>query len=390
MTSFRRKRNFTILTIVSLGLFGPFILPSIINLGARIRQTHPFSYQWTVQQDFVSTKDELDCLYGRLPPSTASSDVEIEPIPNHVHFIYGLSNPYVKPGAGTFDFLCYLAVRSAIVGMKADKVSLHYTYLADPPAPEPNTSPLSNPWIYRLKDDVTLEYHSPEEMAALKSSPGATWQAAHISDILRLKLLQEQGGIYLDMDAYGLRPFTDLLKSPRGMIMGHEGGDRGGLCNAIMVARQNSTFIDRWFGEYNNVDLSKEWNYHSVRVPKQIQLAHADEVCALPPSSFFWPTWTWHHVEWMHQPLSADEARHWAVEMEKNGGSLYGEQLAYHAWSQMAWDRYLKKLTPEVVRTRDTRFNLMVRGFLQDDLGRRDLSEDKSCDGLSTSCRLVE
>ncbi|KAI1342303.1 glycosyltransferase family 32 protein [Xylariaceae sp. FL0016] len=347
MVSIRRRRRFWLLPLcVFLIVSGPFLWPTIKNTSARIRQTHPFSYQWEVQQDFTSTHDELDCLHGSTPH--ASTTEEIEAIPNHVHFIYGLSNPYTKPGAGTFDFLCYLAVRSAVVGMKADKISLHYTYLADPPNPEPNTDPLSNSWIYRLKDDVKLEYHSPEEIAALKNAPGATWQAAHVSDILRLKLLREQGGIYLDMDAYGLRPFTDILKSPRDMIMGHEGGDRGGLCNAIMVARRNSSFIDRWMGEYNDVDLSREWNYHSVRVPKQLQLQHPEEVCALPPSSFFWPTWTWHHIEFMHQPLGHEEARQWSAELERNGGSLYSEQLAYHAWSQMAWDRYLKYLTPEV------------------------------------------
>ncbi|KAI0019604.1 glycosyltransferase family 32 protein [Xylariomycetidae sp. FL0641] len=363
---FRRLYYLPLLCFLVFSL--PYTWPFLRTTGARLRQTHPWSYQWQVQQPFVATQDELDCLYGRTPSASTDTSSETNPIPNHVHFIYGLSNPYYQTSVGTFDFLCYLAVRSAIVGLKADRVFLHYTYLADPPAPEPNASPWSNPWISRLKDDITLEYHSPEEMAALKSSPGATWQAAHISDILRLKLLQERGGIYLDMDSFGLRPFTDLLKSRRDMIMGHEGGDRGGLCNAIMVARRNSSFIDRWLTEYNNVDLSREWNYHSVRVPKQLQLQYRNEVCALPPSSFFWPTWTWYHIEWMHQPLSKEEADIWTAQIKENGGSLFGDQLAYHAWSQMAWDRYLKHLSPEVVRNHDTRFTLLMRNFLQDDL----------------------
>ncbi|KAI5865292.1 glycosyltransferase family 32 protein [Durotheca rogersii] len=364
----RRRRIYLTLAAFFLVLFTPSLLPSIIQFGDHIRQILPFAYQWKVQQDFVPTQDELDCLYGRAAGPETASHAKIEPIPNHVHFIYGLSNPFNKPSAGTFDFLCYLAIRSAIVGMKADKISLHYTYLADPPSPEPNASPLSNPWIRRLKDDIELVYHSPEEMAALKSSPGATWQAAHVSDILRLRLLQREGGIYLDMDAFGFRPFTDLLKSPRDIILGHEGGNRGGLCNAIMVARKNSSFVERWLKEYEGADLSKEWNYHSVVLPKELQLQHRDEVCALPPDAFFWPTWTWDHIEFMHKRLSMDEARRWSAEIDKNGGSLYEDQVAYHAWSQMAWDRHLKKLTPEIVRTHDTRFNLLVRNFMQDDL----------------------
>ncbi|KAI2463829.1 glycosyltransferase family 32 protein [Annulohypoxylon bovei var. microspora] len=367
----RRRRIYYLVPLTfAFVLLSPPLWPSVRQFGDRVRQTLPFAYQWKVQQDFVPTQHELDCLYGNIPRLNTGSDEQIEPIPNHVHFIYGLSNPYSKPSAGTFDFLCYLAIRSAIVGMKAEKVSLHYTYLADPPSPEPNTSPLSNPWIRHLKDDIELVYHSPEETAALKSSPDATWQVAHVSDILRLKLLQEQGGIYMDMDAFGFRPFTNLLKSSRDIMLGHEGGNRGGLCNAIMVARKNSSFIARWLREYSGADLSQEWNYHSVVLPKELELEHPDEVCTLPPNTFFWPTWTWSHIEFMHEQLSSDEARKWAAEIDKNGGSLYEDQLAYHAWSQMAWERHLSKLTPEIVRKRDTRFNMLVRDFLQNDLGR--------------------
>ncbi|KAI1080781.1 glycosyltransferase family 32 protein [Whalleya microplaca] len=371
MAFLRRRRLYPVPIFLVLVIFCFFNFHAVLQFFDHIRQTLPFAYQWKVQQDFIPTEGELDCLYGRTRRLSTDSPVDPEPIPNHVHFIYGLSNPYNKPSAGTFDFLCYLAVRSAIVGMKADKISIHYTYLADPPSPDPNANPLTNPWIRRLKEDIELVHHSPEEMAALKSSPDATWQAAHVSDILRLKLLQEQGGIYLDMDAFGFRPFTNILKSPRDMVLGHEGGNRGGLCNAIMVARKNSTFVERWLARYDGADLSKEWNYHSVVLPKELQVAHPDEVCALPPSAFFWPTWTWDHVEFMHRRLGTDDARRWAAEIDRNGGSLYEDQLAYHAWSQLAWDRHLSKLTPEIVRERDTRFNILVRNFMHDDLGAR-------------------
>ncbi|KAI3343182.1 nucleotide-diphospho-sugar transferase [Ustulina deusta] len=316
------------------------------NVGDWVRQTRPGSYQYEVEKDFVPTDDELDCLYGKTAPIDPHS---IEPIPNHAHFIFGLTNPYKRGNAGSFDFLAFLAVQSAIVGLQASRVFLHYTYLADPPSPDPNKDPFSNPWVDRLKNNITLK-------------------AAHISDVLRLKILSEQGGIYLDIDAFALRPFTNLLKSPRDIIMGYEGGNRAGLCNAIMVARAGSSFIDRWIAQYNHIDFSKEWNYHSVIFPKELQQQKPDDICTLPPTSFFWPTWTWHHIDWMHESLSQDEARYWTKQIERNGGSLFDHQLAYHAWNQMTWDRYLRHLTPEVVRIHDTRFNLMVRRFLQDDV----------------------
>ncbi|KAI1197649.1 hypothetical protein F5X97DRAFT_174694 [Nemania serpens] len=370
VSPFRRRRSLVLILIVLAVLLAPYLWPFLYNFGDWVRQTNPFSVQYQVQQEFVSTKDELDCLYGRTPAiePTTGPPSEIEEIPNHVHFIFGLSNPYDDSQVGTFNFITYLAVRSAVVGMRADNISLHYTYLADPPGPEPNKDIFSNRWVQRLKDEISFVYHPPEEVEALKGQPGVHWHAAHVSDIMRLKLLREQGGIYLDMDAFALRPFTDLLRSPRDILMGHEGGDRGGLCNAVMVARKNSTFINRWAAQYYHADLSHEWNYHSVVLPKKLQMENPDDICALSPSAFFWPTWTWHHVQWMHEPLTRQQARQWAAEIHRNGGSLFGEQLAYHAWSQMAWDRFLSKLTPDRIRSHDTRFNLLVRRFLPDDV----------------------
>ncbi|KAI0145073.1 glycosyltransferase family 32 protein [Xylariaceae sp. FL1272] len=361
----RRRRRTLIATLLVFSFIAAFEWRYFYDLGDWVRQTRPYSYQYEVQKEFTPTQEELDCLHG-VTPATKSN---IDPIPNHVHFIFGLANPYEKRNAGTFDFLAFLAVRSASVGIKAERVFLHYTYLADPPSPEPNKDPYSNPWVSRLKENITLVYHSPEEIDALKDRAEANWQAAHVSDVLRLKILSEQGGIYLDIDAFGLRPFTDVLKSPRDMIMGHEGGNRAGLCNAIMVARAGSSFIERWTAAYDSVDLTREWNYHSVLLPKEMQMQTPDDICTLPPDSFFWPTWTWKHVDWMHESIDKTEADHWASEIERHGGSLFENQLAYHGWSQMSWNRYLKHLTPEIIRTHDTRFNLMVRRFLLDDMG---------------------
>ncbi len=70
----------------------------------------------------------------------------------------------------------------------------------------------------------------------------------------------------------------------------------------------------------------------------------------------------------MHTPLSRQEVKFWRHEIERHGGSLFKNQVAYHAWNQMAWERYLKKLTPDSMRRVDTRFNLLMRRFIEDDL----------------------
>jgi hypothetical protein len=50
--------------------------------------------------------------------------------------------------------------------------------------------------------------------------------------------------------------------------------------------------------------------------------------------------------------------------LQRNGGSLYEGQLAYHAWNQMSWGLYLSKLDDQRVMEHDTRFNLMIRKFV--------------------------
>lgn len=66
----------------------------------------------------------------------------------------------------------------------------------------------------------------------------------------------------------------------------------------------------------------------------------------------------------MHEPITRDEAREMENLLDVNGGAIYPDQLAYHAWSQVARTEYLEKLTPEIVNEEDTRFNILVRQFL--------------------------
>ncbi|KAK1759603.1 hypothetical protein QBC47DRAFT_111642 [Echria macrotheca] len=360
------RNAYRLLALVSALALAYVFFPQLYTSIDYVRQTNPFSGQKYIEQAFVASDSELACLHGVSLPSDGQThhthDSTADPIPNVVHFIYGLKNPLTDPGAGRFDFLNYLAVRSAIVSLKPDAIYLHYTYISEPPSPDASADPMTNPWVKRLSPHIKLVHHPP--------APDNGTQYAHLSDTMRLQFLLEDGGIYFDIDAFALRPFDRILAAPQphDVVLGHEGGNRWGLCNAIIAARANSSFVARWLRSYEHVDFGREWNYHSVLLPKEMAAEHPDEVCALAPDAFFWPTWTWRHIDWMHEPLSRAAAEHWDREIRRHGGSLFENQLAYHAWSQMAWDRYLRHLTPETVRGVDTRFNLLMRRFLEDDV----------------------
>lgn len=288
--------------------------------------------------DFKDTADEKRC-FRCSERGEASA-----PIPNVVHAIW-LNNP-------NMTFISYLALRSALISLRPDKLKLHHTASLNE----------DNVWFQKLRSNLTLVYHDlaaeyPEQLRQ-------KWQVTHLADALRLDVIRREGGIYMDMDVIVLRSFDRLRHCERDVLLGHEGGDRHGLCNALILGRKNAPFIRRWIDSYADFDSGKEWNYHSVILPKKLAWEHPQEVCPLSPTVFFWPTWTEKHVRYMHEPISEAEARDLERTMDANGGGLYANQLAYHAWSQVAWEPYLRDLTPEIVMEEDTRFNVMVRRFL--------------------------
>ncbi|PHH76367.1 hypothetical protein CDD80_1578 [Ophiocordyceps camponoti-rufipedis] len=359
---------FRICLLIALAFSIYHAFPPLILFGDWLSQNHPFSGQRAVEQDFTPTPKELACLHGLPLPGSLPTTTDHAPIPNVVNFVFFQKLPSSKP-EGDFGFLAYLAVRSAIVSLKPDHVYIHYGFASSPSrfgrasqAPLGESIIKRNPWIRRLRPHVELKPYTKPLDHSLK-------HREHLADRIRLELLLEHGGIYMDLDAFALRPFAEALSpsSPHDAILGYEGGNRAGLCNAVIAARPNSSFIDRWLHTYDKADLNAEWNYHSVILPRQLAHHHPDEICELPPDAFFWPTWTWGDVRWMHEPLSATDAEFWKNRIQELGGSLFPNQLAYHAWSQMSRNRYLRRLTPDVIRAEDTRFNLLMRRFLEDD-----------------------
>ncbi|EFY88202.1 hypothetical protein J3459_015416 [Metarhizium acridum] len=324
------------------------------------RQTHPWSGQRQIEQPFTPTEKELACLHGSAASSNTSNP---DNIPNVVHFMYMFKEPLAQAHGIQFDFVNYLAVRSAMISLRPDEIHLHYAILS-PSGNSANAKlhPVTNPWIRRLRADIRLVEHKVE-------NPHGE-QIHRIEDLMRLQILRDNGGIFLDADSFALRPFASLLR-PAGShdaVLGYEGGNRWGMRNAVMVARRNSTFINDWLHEYIHGPVRRQSNSKGVVLPKELAARKPGALCALSPGAFFWPTWTWRHVEWMHEELSEGDTEYWEREIERNGGALFHGQLAYHAWSQAARERHLSRLNPEVVRRKNTRFNLLVRRFMEQDL----------------------
>ncbi|KAL8407385.1 hypothetical protein RB594_006282 [Gaeumannomyces avenae] len=294
--------------------------------------------------NFKPTPGEAKCFDGTVERVNAPGVTA--DIPKVVHFVWG------PKGEGSFNLLLYIAIRAALTTLEPKEVRVHYTNIDR-----------DNEWFKLLEPNITLVHHDPKSyLGPFLDLDPESWVMAHMADVLRLTVLLEEGGIYLDADAFVLRPFDTLLKGARDVVMGHEGGVRMGLTNAVILSKAGAPFIKRWLGMYTSFDKTL-WNEHSVKLPRRLEDQYPDELCTLSPSAFYWPMWTEGSVDWMHEPLSDKEAAEVDEAMRKNDGALFGDQLVLHAWSHPA-RRYTHRLTPDIMRRENTRFNMLLRRFL--------------------------
>lgn len=185
-------------------------------------------------------------------------------IPNVVHFIY-----FSGPNSREFGYLNYLAVKTAHDVQKPDVIFMHY-----------NVEPVENPHWNRMKKYVELVQVDPP-----KNFMGAELKyVQYQADVVRLQILLDVGGIYLDTDILMLKPLTPLMN--RDCVMGGEGYvDRqqnlntsdvskiGSVSNAVIMAAPKNKFIKEWLEKLPQALSSGVWAHHAVVLPLDLYKA---------------------------------------------------------------------------------------------------------------------
>ncbi|MFN8242526.1 MAG: glycosyltransferase [Ferruginibacter sp.] len=278
-------------------------------------------------------------------------------IPKILHFVFGFSPDF---GHMSFSLAHHLAVKSAVVLNQPDKVYFHFQY-----------EPRGEWW------KETLPLITPNQLTAPTEIEGRPLlHFAHKSDVVRLRMLQEHGGIYLDMDTICVKPFDDLLQNefvigsefntpyvPRNKrqqvkydikkwlgLVGNGELTIQGLCNAVMLSAPGSRFVERWLREYKSFrseGRDKYWDEHSVKVPGRLAEQIPETLTVLSPYAFFYP---------LYDRLSL------AALFEED--HEYPQAYVHHLWESFAWEKYLSKLTPDDIRNRNTSYNRIARRYL--------------------------
>ncbi|MCP3670944.1 MAG: hypothetical protein GY814_11030, partial [Gammaproteobacteria bacterium] len=181
-------------------------------------------------------------------------------IPSLIHFI--------NIGSRPFSFVHFLAVYSAWKVNKPAEIYFHYTE-------EPQGD-----WWDRAKVMCTM--NKVKRVNEIFGNP--IENPAHMADVIRLQMLDELGGIYLDLDVVCLNSFAPLYQ--HSFVMGMEPGS--GLCNAVLLSEPGSAFLRRWREEYRTFD-TRRWNYHSVILPWKLARLYPEEIHVMDKYSFFYP-----------------------------------------------------------------------------------------------------
>ena len=255
--------------------------PIALNTERKLSRLDPHSLQAAVPTEIATTtvtpgSDIVTDPDGRV---TSLLQPEMDPVvPNVVHYIWFGQYENLK-------FHHYLSIKSAFLNIKPEKVVFHCDH-----------QPIGSWWknIRKQVQNTHNSNHTCKWVLEIKhlEPPSEIFgntltRAEHKSDIARMSILYEQGGIYLDLDVIVLKSFDPLRHYNYTMGIEYHGYP-GRLNNGIIIAREGATFIKYWRETYHNFRKS-EWDEHDTQVPYELQfqfpyLIHVEEKTLNYPS----------------------------------------------------------------------------------------------------------
>ncbi|XP_046675634.1 uncharacterized protein LOC124364305 [Homalodisca vitripennis] len=185
-------------------------------------------------------------------------------IPNTVH--------YIIFGSSSLNFISFLSVVSAIkvqqgniwIHCDCDELSGHYWSLIM------SLSSLSR---------VPVKVSSMRRPTHVYGQPLSS--VYHSSDVARIQVLMESGGVYLDTDMVVLQPLDKFLHYE--MVVGWPYKEYFG--NQIMIGHPKARFLQKYLESYRRY-LPREWYYNGGQVPTEQILMRSPHLVHRVPELF--------------------------------------------------------------------------------------------------------
>jgi hypothetical protein len=225
-------------------------------------------------------------------------------IPLQFHFIFGLQPDF---GGKPFSFLHYMAVKSALSVHPGAKAFLYYEH-----------EPQGIYWEVAKSCLETVQIKAPREIFGRPLK-----HVAHQTDVLRLQILHDKGGIYLDLDTITTRGFATLLRHSCVMARQGYGETDRGMCNAVILSEARHPFIAAWLEEFRHFrsgGADEFWDEHAVVVPQRLMDTGNYRVTVLEPEAFFIPSYDTFGIA----DMFIDERE-------------YPDSHCHHLWESQSW-----------------------------------------------------
>lgn len=248
-------------------------------------------------------------------------------IPNVIHYVYP-----AWPNTRPLSYVNYVCIKSAIEKHGPQDVKFWI-----------DGDPIDNEWWQKIKPMVSV-HHRP-----MRGEFGGTkieWPQ-YQSDVTRLQILKEEGGIYLDTDVIVLQNLNWFLSDSE-FVIASEPGYKS-LCNAIMMGEKNDPFLDEWLKILPDALKSPTWANGGVVRPMEIaedNLIDWREPSELCPLDLHYP--------YMFEPR-----------LNRAGRALIGDAYTVHLF-ETYWRDTIKSVTPEWCETTDCLFSMIVKGTFDD------------------------
>ncbi len=253
-------------------------------------------------------------------------------VPNIVHYIWFTPHE--------FKFHHYLGALGALRIQKPDKIMFHTD--AEP----------DGGWWYDFKQEAgdVLQIVRRDQPGDIFGHP--VDDIHHKSDVSRMQVLLEYGGIYLDSDVMIVRNMDPIRKYNYTMGM-----EIAGLNNGVIFSAPQSAFLKIYYDSYKNFD-DGQWNLNSCVEPYRLASEHPDLI-HIETSSLSRPQWT----DWW------DMRRAW-----RNGALVdWDHSYAIHWIYSYHGDEY----NPEQIKTMNTTFGEVARHIYY---GKKDIIWDDEYD----------
>lgn len=203
-------------------------------------------------------------------------------VPNVVHYIWF--------GNIAFDFIYFVSFYSVHKYQKPCLILLYYEFL-----------PSGKWWnlLRHIVHNIVLVQVTPPTFISGKKIKFVQ----HKADIMRLIILKEYGGIYMDTDEYFLRPGDELRNSNCTMGKAHDKS----IGSALIYAEKGALFIEKWIDSYKNYDPSK-WGDNSVLMAEKLARKFPDLIHVFEHHCAFYPhglvlynqNYKWSHSYGLH------------------------------------------------------------------------------------------